>query len=217
MRKYYDNNDEYSEEEKYFYLLLYSPGFSDKVNEQMKGNTWLQKQLHVISLLHNELGYEFDKHYFGTFSPVLQIIQEQNLQSGLIQQPTEKGPIWLSETGLKEAKKLWGKTKNSEKQIIQQVKKFLNDMKYWELIAYSYSSFPETTENSEIWLEFQKTRMDSAISLFKKNKISLKKAVSIAGMEIEEFEKLLQEKNIPAYSIKKDDFERSLEYLENIT
>lgn len=217
MRKYYDNNDEYSEEEKYFYLLLYSPGFSDKVNEPMKGNTWLQKQLHVISLLNNELGYEFDKHYFGTFSPVLQIIQEQNLQSRLIYQPTEKGPIWLSETGLKEAKKVWEKTKNSEKQIIQQVKKFLNDMKYWELIAYSYSSFPETTENSEIWLEFQKTRMDSAVSLFKKNKISLKKAASIAGMEVEEFEKLLQEKNIPAYSIKKDDFERSLEHLENIT
>ena len=90
-------------------------------------------------------------------------------------------------------------------------------MKYWELIAYSYSSFPETTENSEIRSEFKKTRMGSAISLFKKNKISLKKAASIADMEVQEFEKLLKEKNIPAQSIKKDDFERSLKYLENIT
>ncbi len=217
MRKYYDNTDEYSEEEKYFYLLLYAPGLSDTVNEPIRGNTWLQKQMHVISLIKNELEYEFDKHYFGTFSPVLQIIQEQNLQSELIQQHTKKGPIWLTEKGLKAAKIFWNKITKTEKENIQPVKKFLNDMKYWELIAYSYSSFPETTINSEIRAEFQKTKIDSAISLFKKNKISLKKAASNADIQVEDFEKLLKEKNIPSYSLKKEDFEKSLKYIANTT
>ena len=217
MKKYYESQDEFPAEEKYLYLLLIAPGASNKFNEPVRGSTWLQKIMHVLSQGIGELNYEFDAHHFGTFSADLQTIQAQNITSDMINQENENGPIQLTDRGMKIAKKLWREIPDSERKIISETKEFLNDMNFRELIAFSYSTFPETTSKSDIFPEFMQTRLGSAISLFKRNKISLKKAISISGINESEFLNELKKKNISPYSINKSSFDSSLRYLESIT
>jgi len=212
LRKYYESKEEYQSEEKYLYLLLIAPGYTNKFNEPVRGNTWLQKIMHVLSQGFTELNYDFDAHTFGTFSPDLQTIQIQSATSDMIKQENEAGPLYLTEKGLRVAKKFWREISDTEREVISETKSFLNDMSLMELIAFSYSTFPETTSNSEIIPEFYGTRLGSALSLFKREKVSLKKAVSIAGISEEEFVQELKKRKIPTYSINKSNFE-----IESIT
>ncbi|NIP62206.1 MAG: hypothetical protein GWN01_16195 [Nitrosopumilaceae archaeon] len=215
MKKYYD--DEYPPEEKYLYLILFAPGYTKKFNEPIRGNTWLQKQVHVLSKTIKNLGYEFDEHNFGAFSAPLGIVQIQNKSSGLIEQPPEDGPIRLTEKGLNAAKKIWQKTSFNERNVISQIKEFFNDMNYWELISFSYSTFPETTLKSEIRTDFQKHRINAAINLFKRKKLSLSKAIKVAGISEEEFVKLLKKRGISPYSLDEETYKKSLDIIEGIT
>lgn len=218
MKKYYyQNNDDVTPEEKYLYLLLYAPGSTKKYNEPIRGDTWLQKEMHVISKFIKLAQYDFDEHNFGIFSPSLVTIKAQNTASEMIKQQDEKGPLQLTGKGLDVAEKLWKKTPEQEKYVISDLKEFLNDMNYWELIAFSYSTFPDTTSKSEIKPEFQHTRLSSAISLFRRQKVSLNKAAMIAGMDVDEFTEELKKRNISAYSINKTDFQKSLKTLEGLT
>ena len=90
-------------------------------------------------------------------------------------------------------------------------------MTYLELIAYSYSTYHETTSQSEIKPEFRKTRTLVAADLFKRKKISLKKAASIAGKSVDEFEQILLKKRIKPYELNKDKYTKSLRLIESIT
>ncbi len=219
MKRYYelDGDDGFPPEEKYLYLLLYAPGYTQKFNEPIKGNTWLQKQMHALSKAVPKLNFEFDEYNFGAFSPSLETVQIQNEVSDFIYQPYGDGPLELTSRGLRIAKKLWNESKPEERELISELKNFLNEMKYWEIIAFSYSTFPETTLGSEIKPEFKKTRLTSAINLFKRQKISLKKAVSIAGISVESFEKELIKKQIHPYELNEDKYNKSLKLIENIT
>lgn len=214
---YYQHNDDVPLEEKYLYLLLYAPGFTKKINEPISGDTWLQKEMHVLSKFIKSVRYDFDEHNFGIFSPSLVTIKAQNTASEMIKQQDEHGSLQLTGKGTEIAEKLWRKTSEQERTVISDLKEFLNDMNYWELIAFSYSTFPDTTSKSEIKPEFQRTRLSAAISLFKRQKVSLSKAATIAGMEIDEFMKELKKRDIPAYSINKTDFQKSLDTVEGLT
>ncbi len=215
MRKYYDY-EEYPDEEKYLYLLLYAPGFTSKLNEPVKGDTWLQKEMHALSKLIPKLNLEFDEYNFGAFSHGLETVQVQSSNSGLIDQPDGHGMILLTRKGSNIAKKLWDEISEKEKNVISNLKNFLNEMSYWELIAFSYSTFPETTQKSEIKPEFSKTRLNSALKLFQRQKISLNKASRIADLSEEEFMSELKKRNIPCYFLDKKNYEKSLKLIENI-
>lgn len=215
MRKYYDY-EEYPDEEKYLYLLLIAPGFTQKLNEPVKGDTWLQKEMHALSKLIPKLNWEFDEYNFGAFSPGLEAVQVQSSNSGLIEQPDGRGPILLTRKGSKIAKQLWNEISERERHAISNLKSFLNEMSYWELIAFSYSTFPETTNQSEIKPEFFKSRINSAIKLFERQKISLKKASQIADLTQEKFMAELKKRNIPLYFLDKKNYEKSLKLIERI-
>ena len=216
LRKYYEPDKEYRAEEKYLYLLLVAPGYTNRLDEPIRGNAWLHKIMHVLSQGHEELNYDFDAHEFGTFSPDLQTIQIQNTTSDMIRQENKNAPLCLTDKGLKTARKLWREISDSERKIISETKHFFNDMSLMELIAFSYAIFPETT-TSEIIPKFHHTRLKSAISLFKRQKISLRKASSIAGITEDEFIQELKKRKIPAYSVSRSYFETSLKHVENIT
>ena len=217
LRKYCESEEEYPAEEKYLYILLIAPGYTNKLNEPLKGSTWLHKTMHVISQNIDELNYDFDAHDFGTFSPDLQIIQTQNITSNIIEQKNKHGPMCLTDKGSKIAKKLWDNISENERKIISETKSFLNEMNRKELIAFSYSTFPETTHKPQINDEFNNTRFNSALSLFKRQKISLNKASSIAGMSEKEFSQELMKRKIHSHSISKSDFDSSLRYVKSLT
>ena len=90
-------------------------------------------------------------------------------------------------------------------------------MDQWELIDYSYATFPETTINSDVLDQFHKTRLDAACSLFQRKKISVEKGSAIAGIALDLFIKELKKRNISAFSLDNENFKKSVEYLENIT
>lgn len=214
-KKYY--NDDLSPEEKYYYLLLYSPGSKGVLNEPVRGNTWLQKEMFLLAKNLRNLHPEFDEHHFGAFSPVLDILTKQNTLSDLVSQSNNKGHLSLTPKGVEFASKLWNSASKYEKEIVIEIKSFLNDLDLWELISFSYSTFPETVERSDIIEKFQQTRVESAISLFMKKKISLEKAASISGKTIQDFMRLLKKRNIPIFETDETEFKDGLRHLENNT
>lgn len=217
MRRYYETDAEFPDGEKYLYLLLYAPGHTGKINEPIRGNTWLQKIMYTVTQSIPSTDYEFDEYTFGAFSPSLETVQIQNRASGLIDQPLKDGPLQLSPRGRGIAKHMWDEAAEGQKQMISEIKSFLNEMTYWELIAYSYSAHPETASQSDIKPGFRKNRMSAAVNLFKRKKVSLKKAASIAGKSVDEFEQILLEKRVNPYELTEEKYAKSMKLIEGIT
>ena len=216
LRKYYGTDDEYPNEEIYFYSLLMSHGYTDKLNEPLKGDVWLQKIMHVLSQSINKMNFGFDTYDFGLFSPDLQMILIQNLNSKITEQKNKGGPIYLTAKGSKIAKKLWDGLSEHERKIISNTKSLLNEMTRGELLSYLYSEFPTTIHKSEIIGNFDRKRFNAAKNLFKRQKISLNKASSIAGMSEEKFSRELTKRKIPLHALYMIDFNSSLSYLRNL-
>ena len=222
LRKYYESDDSVPQEEKYLYLLLFAPGYTCKFNEPIKGTTWLHKHIHVLSKAIPESGFEFEKHNFGIYSPSLEIILNQNITSDYICQTRterafDKRPIELTKDGIRIARTFWKELNPNEQEIISKLKSFLNEMNYWELIGFSYSTFPETTDHSQIMSKFREKRLPVAVSLFVKQKISLKKAASMSGMSVDLMEKELIKRKIHPYELNAERYNESLKLIENIT
>lgn len=216
LKNYHFEDDELLDEEKYLFLLLYAPGVRGKINETIPGNTWLQKEMFLLKQIIRKINLRFDEHHYGAYSPTLDTLQKQNVVSELFSQQNEgKGRIWLSEEGQKKGKKLWQQISDEEKNSIIEVKKFMNDMDLWELIAYSYATFPETTENSDVVNQFEDTRLDAACSLLQRKKISVEKGASIAGVPLEDFISELKKRSITPFSVKHLDFKESIKKIES--
>lgn len=65
-----------------------------------------------------------------------------------------------------------------------------------ELLALTYFSFPEMTEESLVKERIFDKREKLALGLYKKGKVSLEKAVEISGLSYNDFLDLLNSKNI---------------------
>ncbi|RNJ78094.1 MAG: hypothetical protein EB829_05430, partial [Nitrosopumilus sp. H8] len=157
---------DYSSEERFLYLLLFAPGNTGRFNEKIAGNTWLQKQMYLLKEFIPEIPLRFDERRFGEFSGTLVALQNRNIDEKIIVQQNKAGKICLSETGFEIGRALWNAASESERNDLSNVKKFMNDMSREELIAYSYSTFPDTAVNSDILDYFEATRVDAACSLF---------------------------------------------------
>ncbi len=182
----------------YFMSLLYAPDSNGTVNVPFHGETWLAKSLFIISKAIPESEIESTPQNFGPNVPILQSLEEQSKNSGLLIVDQKKK--YLSEKGIEQAEKLWNSLPSSSKKIISNIKRLIIDMDYEELISYMYSTFPEDTVNSEILDGFNNKRLSSSISLFRKGKISLTKGAEIADISLEEYRNKLIKLKIPLFS-----------------
>lgn len=200
-------------------MLLYAPNKDGKIGTGIKGNMWLQKDMFLLTKNLDELKeLKFDEHLFGPFSPVVQSIQVQHTNSGLIRQSLQdNGPIKLTEKGMQTAKRIWDAASETEKKVVTRIKQFLNEMNTWEMIAFVYSTYPETTKNSDVVPEFEKTRLDSAINLFQRNSVSLERAATISGKSLEEFMQILKQRKIQTAIQDIHSFKEDLKYVEHFT
>lgn len=195
---------EYTEPvEKYLLLLLYSEGPSKRKEEPIKGDIWLQKELFLVSRNINGLREEFDAYLLGPFSEAVYEYEEQLEVSDYIVH--DRDGLKLTEKGRQIASKLWTSVDEKERQMIVDVKTFLNDLSRDELLVFIYSTFREYTDNSMIRKEIEEKRLPIAISLFEKRKVSLERASKIANVPLQKFISILQEKNIPAFSYSNDE------------
>ncbi len=182
--------------EKYFLLLLYAPDYTDRFAQPVRGKTWLQKEMFLISKLAKELGVqaEYDPNIMGSYSEVVEEVEDQFYISEYAERVGDS--LKLSLEGKKLAEEVWTKASDDDKRIVSGVKTLLNDMSYYELLGFIYTEFPETAVNSEKKLEVDTRRLDIAIGLLKKGKIPLEKAAEIAKKSLDDFLRALKNRGV---------------------
>lgn len=194
--------------EKYLFLLLYSEGGSKQKAEPVRGDTWLQKEMFLIFRNVQTPREEFEADYYGPFSETVDEYAEQLEISGYITRSASG--LKLTPKGEQIASEMWQDESEKNQQIIRDVKTFLNDMTIDELLVFIYSTYEKFAEQSEIKDEVERKRIDVAISLFRKHKISLKRAANIAKLSLQEFIALLQSKKIPIYEYTDEELREEL-------
>jgi len=179
--------------EKFFFLLLYAPVFSERP-EPIQGGTWLQKEMYVISKnfsLMEEAAYE--SYRYGSFSEIVDEIKDQYQISRYLEKTN--GSIRLTAKGEKTASEIWQGVDDNTKRLVQDIKREYNDMKLWELLLFMYVTYPETAENSDVKDKVLRNRLQLAQNLLKRKKVSLQKAAELAGVKIEDFIQQLKKNN----------------------
>jgi len=182
--------------EKYYFLLLYAPDSTDKFSSQIRGKTWFQKEMFVLSKHAKELDEETDyvPHLMGSYSEVVEELADQFEISGYTE--TTGDSLKLTLEGREFAEKVWNKASSDERKLVTNVKALLNDLSYYELLALIYTDYPDTAVNSQERAEVDRRRSEIAINLLKKDKVTFEKASQIAKKSRKAFSSLLKEKGV---------------------
>ncbi len=158
--------------------------------EPIKGKTWFQKEMFLISknfpLLEEEL--DFEPYLFGPDSEIAEDELNELKKCNLVKNEDKK--ILLTDKGKRIARKIYSQDKKRA-ELIDRLKDFANGLEMNELLAFVYFSYPEMTEESTVFEEIKKNRISLALKLLKKEKVSLEKAAQIAGLPLERFYKQL--------------------------
>ena len=194
--------------EKYLFLLLYAKGPKKSLNEAIRGNLWLQKEVFLISKNVEELAPEFEAYRLGPFSEALDESLDQLITSDYVQR-TREG-LKLTKHGQEVAEEVWKNADKKTKQIIEDAKSLLNDMTNNEVLVFIYSTFEDMTKDSEIKDTVERNRRRVAFRLFRKGKISLQRAAQIAKISLEEFKQELKKLGIPAVEYHNDELTEEL-------
>ncbi|WP_295723226.1 UPF0175 family protein [uncultured Methanobrevibacter sp.] len=179
---------------QYLLSLLY-----DNNQEPINGKTRLMKELFFISLNVPSLEkiFEFEADNYGPNSDVIMGYLEDMSQMKLItakHRSQDNNTIYsIGEYGKKflEQEQL-----NLDYDLISEMKELCHGITNDELLALTYFSFPEMTEESLIKDKIWAKREKLALGLYEKGKVSLEKAVEISGLNYGQFMNLLKSKNI---------------------
>lgn len=194
--------------ERYLFLLLYAEGPNKIRCEPIRGNLWAQKEMFLVSRNVPSKEEEFEAYLLGPFSELVDEYISQLIVSEYIEKTPEG--LKLTAKGRRISSELWERENNETKLMIEDVKSFLNDMTRDELLVFVYSTFKEFAEESEVKEEIERKRLNVSISLFKKHKISLKRAAAIANLPINDFVALLESRKIPIYEYTDEELREEL-------
>jgi len=186
LKNVYEN---LNDEEK---VIIYVVGSLD--NTPLRSRTKLQKVLFLVSNVFKDYKdlLEFEPHLFGPYSETIDYVLEDLIKLGLINQAGNR--YELTDQG----KKIYSclKPNPSLIKVIEDFKQFLNDLSDDEVLVFVYVSYPEFIKESAKWEDLKEKRVNIAISLLKKQKISFGKAVQISGLKQDSFEGILKKNNI---------------------
>jgi uncharacterized protein YwgA len=171
-------------------LLLLAVLYVDDASP-VRGKLWLQKIIFVLDRNIEEIKARFDGYHIGPYSESLEIALEQFISSGYVA-IDKHNRIYITSAGKDFSQDVIKYISKERMEIIIDIKKLLNDLTEHELIAVIYSTFPEYTDKSDIKDQFESYRVDAAISLYKKGKVTLSKAAEISGMKLDDFIKLIK-------------------------
>lgn len=166
--------------------------------EPIQGKTRLMKELFFISLNVPSLNesFEFEADSYGPSSDVILgyidemkqiklITAEEKSRNNITYSIGEYGKEFLEQEKL-----------NLDYELIAEMKMLCSGITNDELLALTYFSFPEMTEESLVKRKIWAKREKLALGLYKKHKVSLEKAVEMSGLNYNEFLDLLSSKNI---------------------
>lgn len=166
--------------------------------EPIQGKTRLMKELFFISLnvpsLSKELEFEADN--YGPSSDVIMGYLDDMSQMKLITAKKRNRDNVTYSLGEYGKKFLEQENLDLDYELISEMKTLCHGITNDELLALTYFSFPEMTEESLVKNRIWAKRQKLAVGLYRKGKVSLEKAVEISGLNYKEFLKLLDSKNI---------------------
>ena len=157
--------------------------------EPIRGNTWLQKEVFLIAKNIDKVNKEasFEADFFGPFSENLEEEVDDLVLDDLL---LKNSKIRISSEGEKVVGHIKKIFTDEQLELIDDMKEFLNDLSEEELLAFIYFSYPEMARESLVRKNIEKKRVELAISLYKRDKISIEKTSEISGLPIE---KLIKE------------------------
>ena len=156
-------------------------------NDPLKGKVAFQKEMFLIADFIEKIRdqTEFIPHTFGPYSEAAENEMGTLKSLGLVR---EQGQEYLiTPTGIAALDKVKPAFSDEEVEAIGDFKQFLNDLTQDELLLFIYVSYPKFKEESAVYERVIRKRVPTAISLYKKGKVSLEKAGFLAGLPVEEF------------------------------
>lgn len=184
-----------TETQKYTLLLLSANNY-----EPVRGKLWFQKELFLLAKNSDELAEQtdFEADFMGPYSESADEELEQLEFAKVVE--NEGNKLKLTGLGRDITEILEKNTSDEEKEMIEDFKSELNDLTEDELLGFIYFTYPEMTRESVKFEKIKPKRMNIALSLYAKSKISLGKALEIAGINIDAFMKEAKLKGIQIYT-----------------
>ena len=174
--------EDMSELQKCIVLLLKS-----KNNAPIRGDRWFQKELFLIAKNVNEIEEEASFHPYK-YGPWSENAEEQLNELEMDDVVSRAGKkMRLSDLGNKIADELKKSSQKDLFEIIDESKDLLNDLTDDEMLTLIYSAFPDYAEKSVVKCEIEKNRLNNAIKLYKKDKVSIQRAAEIGGVSLDKF------------------------------
>lgn len=202
--------------ERYLLMLLLAPDSSGKFSQPIRGNTWCQKEMFVLSKLVEGLeeDTQFDAYAMGSYSETVAEIQDQFYISGFAEKSGDG--MKLSLDGRRLAEEVWTHATEDERRVVGEVKSWLNDLSFHELLALLYTEYPESTTKSQVKDEIDIRRPELAVSLVRKRKVTPELGARIARMKQADFSTYLEKRGISPEGIETSDILVDKALLEEI-
>lgn len=172
---------------------------NDKDQEPINGKTRLMKELFFISLNVPSLDkiFEFEPDNYGPSSDVvIGYLDEMSQMKLITAKHRSQDDYTIYSIGEYGKKFLQEEELSLDNELISEIKELCRGITNDELLALTYFSFPEMTEESLVKDRIWAKRDKLALGLYRKNKVSLEKAVEISGLNYPQFLDLLNSKNI---------------------
>lgn len=180
------------------YVLALLQVETDGENNGISGQTWIQKMVYAASKAHPQLECGFVPHLRGMYSQRLKNILRELEKDGLVcmeKGGEERQPVHLTWRGRQEADEAIKDVEPNVLRSLRSLKSVFNGLTYREMIALSYTKFPEMLEKSELRDKYQEWRKGAALSMVKHDKISMSLGAQIYGTDVADFEDCLANKS----------------------
>ena len=156
-------------------------------NAPLKGEVAFQKEMFLIADFIDKIRGQagFIPHTFGPFSKAAENGMRNLKSRGLAEEKYHE--YQLTPHGVAALSKAKPAFTAEQVEAIQDYKEFLNDLSRDEILLFMYVSYPNFIEKSAVCERVIRKRIPTAISLYKKEKVSLEKAAFLAGLPVEKF------------------------------
>jgi len=156
-------------------------------NDPLKGMVAFQKEMFLIADYIEKIREQtgFIPHAFGPFSEAAEKGMRNLKSLGLVEEKYHE--YHITPNGVAALGKVKSAFTDEQVEAILGYKDFLNDLSRDEILLFSYVSYPDFIEKSAIYERVIRKRIPTAISLYKKEKVSLEKAAFLAGLPVEKF------------------------------
>jgi uncharacterized protein YwgA len=156
-------------------------------NAPLKGELAFQKEMFLIADYIEKIRElaKFIPHTFGPYSEAAESGMRNLKSRGLVEEKYHE--YHITPNGVAVLNKAKSAFTDEQVKAIQGYKEFLNDLSRDEILLFSYVSYPDFIEKSAVYERVIRKRIPTAISLYKKEKVSLEKAAFLAGLPVEKF------------------------------